>query len=266
VSGKADASYQRVRGHLGRLGMDAVAECLASELEGAQKAKPSYADFLDRLLGVEVAAVEAKSHERRLRLAGFPSHKRLEEFDFSAQPNLDRRVIEELATLRFVEERSNIVLIGQPGVGKTMLAIALGLEAIDAGHRVYYTTAAELVARTSKAAAEGRWAATMRFWAGPAVLVVDELGYLPMPGEAASHLFQVISRRYEKGATILTTNRGIASWGQIFEDTTVAAAVLDRLLHRATVVHIDGESYRMRAHRETLKGLREGAAGGGEIP
>ena len=96
-----------------------------------------------------------RSHERRLRLAGFPSHKRLEEFDFSAQPNLDRRVIEELATLRFVEERSNVVLIGQPGVGKTMLAIALGLEAIDAGHRVYYTTAAELVARTSKAAAGG---------------------------------------------------------------------------------------------------------------
>ena len=127
-----------------------------------------------------------------------------------------------------------------------MLAIALGLKAVDAGHRVYYTTAAELVARSSKAASEGRWSATMRFWAGPAVLIVDELGYLPMLGEAASHLFQVISRRYEKGATVLTTNRGIASWGEIFEDTTVAAAVLDRLLHRATVVHIDGESYRMR--------------------
>lgn len=166
MSGRKDASYQRVRSHLARLGMGAVAECLAAELEAAQRDKPSYADFLDALLGVEVATVEAKSHERRLRLAGFPSKKRLEEFDFSAQPNLERRVVEELATLRFVEERSNAIFIGQPGVGKTMLAIALGLKAIDAGHRVYYTTAAELVARTSKAAAAGRWAATMRFWAG----------------------------------------------------------------------------------------------------
>ncbi|MEX0972239.1 MAG: ATP-binding protein, partial [Solirubrobacterales bacterium] len=171
MSGKADAPYQRVRGHLSRLGMDAAAECLAGKLEAAQKEKPSYADFLDTLLGAEVAAVEAKSHERRMRLAGFPSKKRLAEFDFSAQPDLDRRLIEELATLRFVEERSNVLFVGQPGVGKTMLAIALGLEAVDAGHRVYYTTAAELVARTSKAAAEGRWAATMRFWAGPAVLI-----------------------------------------------------------------------------------------------
>ena len=117
MSGKADAPYQRVRGHLARLGLDAVSECLAGELESAQKAKPSYAEFLDSLLGVEVAAVKAKSHERRLRLAGFPSKKTLEEFDFSAQPNLDRRLIEELATLRFVEERSNVLLIGQPDLG-----------------------------------------------------------------------------------------------------------------------------------------------------
>lgn len=162
MSGKADAPYQRVRGHLARLGMEAAAECLAGELEIAQKEKPSYAEFLDKLIGAEVAAVEAKSHERRMRLAGFPSKRTLEEFDFSAQPNLDRRLIEELATLRFVEERSNVLFVGQPGVGKTMLAIALGLKAVDAGHRVYYTTAAELVARTAKAAPLPGWSCRCR--------------------------------------------------------------------------------------------------------
>jgi DNA replication protein DnaC len=127
---------------------------------------------------------------------------------------------------------------------------------VHAGYRVHHTTAADLVARTSRAANEGRWENTMRFWAGPQVLIVDELGYLPMVGEAGSHLFQVITRRYLHGSVILTTNRGIAEWGAIFEDTTVAVAILDRLLHYATVLQIDGDSYPMRRHRARLAQLR----------
>ena len=252
--------YQQLRSQLAYLKLGAVAERLAGALEQAEAEKPGYTRFLHDLLAVEVAADRQRRLERRLRFAKLPEHKTLEQFDWDAQPSIDRRLVEELATLRFIEEKSNVLLIGPPGVGKTMLATALGLKAVHAGYRVYYTTAADLVARTTRAAVEGRWQTTMRFWNGPAVLVIDELGYLPLVGEAGSHLFQVISRRYQHGSVVLTTNRGIASWGEIFEDTTVAAAILDRLLHKATVIQIQGESYRMRDHRAHLDQLRRALA------
>jgi len=257
-----DSVYQQLRGHLSYLGLQRAAEVVASHLEDAQRDHPSFTAFLERLLAEEVESTEKRRLKGRLRFSHFPVVKRLTDFDFDAQPGIDRQMVEELATLRFIEEKANVLLVGRPGVGKTHIALGLGYLAIEAGYRVYYTTAADLAARCRRAALEGRWATTMRFFNGPSLLICDELGYLPLAGDAASAFFQVVARRYEHGSILLTTNRSIASWSEIFEDSVVAVAILDRLLHHATVLSIDGDSYRMRAHRERLAEVRKGVVAG----
>jgi DNA replication protein DnaC len=195
--------YQQLRSQLAYLRLEAMAEALPGVLEEAHKEELSHTAFLARLLAQEVEVTEQRRLTGRMRFACLPAPWTFDNFDFDAQPSVDRKLIEDLRSLRFIEEAANVLLIGPPGVGKTHISVALGHAAVHAGYRVYYTTAADLAARCHRAALIGRWDTVMRFYAQPSLLIVDELGYLALPSEAASALFQVVSRRYLKGSIVL---------------------------------------------------------------
>lgn len=215
----------------------------------------SYSHFLGYLLETEIQARHKRIVETCLKFAKFPYMKNLSQFDYSAQPGLDKRLIEELAVGRFLYDARSVVFLGPPGVGKTHLAIGLGVMTAELGHKVYFTTAIDMARRLTKAVAENRLHREMNMLTHPKLLIIDEVGYLTLDSTQASLLFQVICKRYDSDkAIILTSNKAFSDWGQVFAgDSVMAAAALDRLLHRCTVINIRGESYRMREKLKTSK-------------
>lgn len=261
------AQLERLGGHLHKLRLQKSAERLEALLQQAAAQDLPYADFLEQVLGEEVAAKTAKNISMRTAMARFPFVKPLETFDFAYQPSIDKRQVLTLAGCQYIEHGDNVIVLGPPGVGKTHLAVSLGLKAIEAGYRVLFTSAAQLIATLTKALGEGRLDEKLKFYTTPRLLIIDEIGYLPIDRVGANLFFQLISRRYERGPMILTSNQSFGAWGEVFGDRVIATAILDRLLHHAVTLNIRGNSYRLKEKLKSglVRSFDDESQPGGEI-
>lgn len=257
-----NAQLERLESQLSRLKLFHTREKLSSLLENASKHNASYSDFLEELLTDEVSTKNDKNILMRTTLARLPYVKPLESFDFSFQPSIDAKQIRELAACRYIGNADNIVLLGPPGVGKTHLAVALGIKAIHLGHRVLFMSATALIATLARAYQDNRLEEKLKLFSQPHLLIVDELGYIPVDRHGANLLFQLVCRRYEKGSMILTSNQRFGDWGEIFGDPIIATAILDRLLHHSITVNIKGESFRLKEKKRAGLLAKEKLAAG----
>lgn len=257
------STIDQVRRHLVGLKMPRALEVLDHIMRQLERGEIGALEAIDALLGEELTLREARRVKAALKMGRLVSIKTLAGFDFAFQPSLDRNRILALAQLEFIDCHEVVHFLGQPGCGKTHLAIALGVEAVKAGRSVYFCTLAELITSLAKAEREGSLRERLRFLCRPQLLIVDEIGYLPVVPGGGNLFFQLVNARYERGAMILTSNRGFAEWGDVFGHPVVATALLDRLLHHAVVIHIEGASYRLRQHADLIpESLRLGPFAG----
>ena len=240
---------ERLRAMLADLRMPGALEALDAVLQGVDGGALTASEAIEQLLSAQIELRNNRRLEAAMRSSRLPAVKTLAEFDFTFQPSIKREQIESLHELGFLERKENVILLGPPGVGKTHLAISLAIQAAEKGRRVYYGTLAELITSLEEAQAAGHLQQRLKVLTHPALLVVDEIGYLPVTRTGAMLFFQLMSRRYEAASTVLTSNKGFEEWGQVLGDEVMAAALIDRLLHHCHIVSIRGNSYRLRHQR-----------------
>jgi len=241
----------RIEEYLRILTLHKISEIYKVESEKAAKTKLGYADYLEKLLEEQVLTKIERSINRKMQIAAFPQIKRLEEFDFSFQPQINEKLIKELSNLNFLEDGKNVLFLGPPGVGKTHLAIALGIKAVEQRKRVLFYSAEKLTEELAASEVSGILNKKLESLARLDLLIIDELGYLSLSNQTAKLFFQLISKRYERGSIIVTSNKPFEEWGEIFNDDVVASAILDRMLHHSYPFFINGESFRLKNMRKS---------------
>jgi DNA replication protein DnaC len=250
----------RIRSQLADLKLPGALESLDDVLMGVDGGGVTASEAIEQLLGAQITLRNNRRLQAAMRSSRLPAIKTLADFDFSFQPSIKREQIDSLHELGFLERKENVIFLGPPGVGKTHLAISLAIEAAQSGRRVYYGTLADLITSLEEAKAAGKFTHRLKTLTYPSLLVVDEIGYLPVSQTGAMLFFQLVNRRYERVSTVLTSNKGFEEWGQIFGDEVMAAALIDRLLHHCHIVNVRGNSYRMRHHTELSKTLHAAPA------